>query len=339
MKKIIMNTPRILIIGTGSIGIRHLEILLAFGVDVATVSHRPEQCAYIHSTYNIPAFCSLKEAVSFSPNTVVIANRTDLHIETALECAKLGYHIFIEKPLSHTKDGINSLNNIIKEKKIVAQIGCVLRFHSVVKKVLSLLQEQPFGKPVSGRFWCGSDLSQWRKNQDYRQNYTAKSEYGGGVTLDLIHEIDLSLVFFGYPDSVLGNIGHISYLETQTEDTSQILLQYDNKSMVQIHLDYHRSTPIRGFDITTENGCILADLITNEIQYALRKQDMKTDRILVSNKNEMYQKQMQAFLDAVMNRHTTTLCNFNEGVQTLEIALKAKHSSASRHWETVENFV
>ena len=83
---------------------------------------------------NITTFNSLKKSLNQNPDVAFICNTTSKHIDTAIECAKKGCHLFIEKPLSNNLKKIKILESIIKKKKIKVMIGYNMRFHPLMKK-------------------------------------------------------------------------------------------------------------------------------------------------------------------------------------------------------------
>ena len=186
---------KICFFGMGSIGKRHLNNLIKilnkrkieFEIDV--VKRKKELDDEVKNHIN-----NIYKINEFEPNfydIVFIVNDTSAHIETLNLMKNYSNNFFIEKPLSINARKINI--NDYKDKKIY--IACPMRYSNVIEY---LKKEIDFSKVYSVRAICSTYLPDWRPTIDYRNNYSAKKELGGGVTLDLIHEWDYLTYLLGY---------------------------------------------------------------------------------------------------------------------------------------------
>ena len=198
MEKIISNC-KVLIVGTGSIGTRHKNNFSKLINNVSYYSYREDQRI---ANYNSEEISPKLENLIKEANAVVIANRTDLHLKVALLSAKLGKDILIEKPISFNLIGIEELKRTCKKNKLILESGCMLRFHPNLRWLKAFLHKNELGSLQYIRSSVGQFLPDWRPDRDYLQGYAAKKKWGGGVVLDLIHEIDLLLWLFGDIDEV-----------------------------------------------------------------------------------------------------------------------------------------
>ncbi len=121
---------------------------------------------------------------------IFITNPTFLHYETLKRCLTLSNNIFIEKPLFENSN--YDLNELTIKDSGIYYIACPLRFNPVIDYLKEHLSKYSV---YSVRVICSSYLPEWRNNIDYRNNYSAKKELGGGVSLDLIHEIDILHIY------------------------------------------------------------------------------------------------------------------------------------------------
>ena len=190
---------KICFFGMGSIGKRHLKNLVKifnerkveFKIDVVKRKKEldDEVKEYIDNVYKIDEFIP-----SFY-DIVFIVNDTSVHIETLNLMKDYSNNFFIEKPLSLNLNGFELKN--YKNKKIY--IACPMRYSSVMDY---LKKNIDFTKVYSVRAICSTYLPDWRPTIDYRNNYSAKKELGGGVTLDLIHEWDYLTYLLGFPEKI-----------------------------------------------------------------------------------------------------------------------------------------
>jgi predicted dehydrogenase len=106
--QVINLIDRILIVGLGSIGKRHLKLAreLVPTADIRVLRHQhtnevPE--------YSNGCFFNIEDAINFCPQVAAIASPASLHVEVAQRLAELGTHLLVEKPLSSSVDGVASL--------------------------------------------------------------------------------------------------------------------------------------------------------------------------------------------------------------------------------------
>ncbi len=130
-----------------------------------------------------------------------------------------------------------------------------------------LLDEKRLGKLLFARVHCGSYLPDWRPGTDYRQNYAAREETGGGCILDCIHEIDLARWYLGEVEEVSCTAGHLSALEIDTEDVAILVCRHSNGAISEIHLDYVQRTYERGCQIVGEKGTIFWDFTNKQVRW------------------------------------------------------------------------
>ena len=123
---------KILVIGYGSIGKRHIENLLSMA-NVEILICSKNKIIVSPKISNCKIFTNILDALKENPDAALITNVTSLHIPTALKLAKYGIDIFIEKPLSNSTKEISQLLKLVKKKHIITQMGCNFRFHKCIQ--------------------------------------------------------------------------------------------------------------------------------------------------------------------------------------------------------------
>jgi len=236
MKKVKEN--KIIIIGFGSIGKRHYRNLLSLGFKNIFVydTDKRQFDGYegVDRINDINAVCPKQFDVAF------ICNPNNMHMKTAILCAKAGCHLFIEKPLSHNLTGLGELLEICRKKKLFNMVACNIRFHPGLRFVKNYLEKNKLGKVYNIDVQFGQYLPFWRPKQDYRKNYAAKRKTGGGIILDDVHSFDLLFWlndFSGVQESkfIFGRVGG---LEIETEDMCVASFKFGNKSIGSVRVDY-----------------------------------------------------------------------------------------------------
>jgi predicted dehydrogenase len=205
-------------------------------------------------------------------------------------------------------------------------VGLNLRFDPLLQQLEAWLEEQRIGQVASARFHFGSYLP-WRHPwEDYRVGYGARSELGGGVILDAIHEIDLSLWLFGMPTWVYCVAGTFSDLEIDVEDIAELVLSY-SRHVVSIHLDYVQRPPQRWCEILGTKGQIQGDLVSRTLRLYSENRQWDTYEPPCSA-DEVYILEMQHFLDCIAGNARPAV-NGYVASRSLMAAVAAKESAES----------
>ena len=187
-------------------------------------------------------------------DVVFITNPTNLHYDALLQCKGKTKWYFIEKPIFESYD-YNLYNLGIDDTN--AYVAAPMRHTTLYKKLKEIVDSK---QVFSARVICSSYLPEWRKGVDYRQVYSAIKEMGGGVNLDLIHEIDYVYDLFGAPKAVHGVSGKYSDLEISSNDLGEYIFEYKDK-LCEVHLDYFGRESVRLCEVFTHDGTYTADFI------------------------------------------------------------------------------
>ena len=297
-----------IVIGYGSIGSRHVRILSELGCQVSVVSKREVD---FNLSYN-----SLKSALeNETPQYIVIANKTSEHYKTLLELIELDFTgvVLIEKPLFSEIKGIPK-NNF--EQVFVAYN---MRFHPLLQKLNDFLTTE---KIISVQAYVGQYLPKWRPQQDYRLNYSAKKEEGGGVLRDLSHELDYLNWICGGWKSVTATGGHYSHLEIDSEDVFAIMIKTQNCPIVTVQMNYLDRIGLREFLVNTDQHTVKVDLIRGTFQVDSKIEEIQVER------NDTYITQHLS----ILNRSFKNLCTLEQGMDVMEM-IQAIENSADLDFE------
>lgn len=299
---------KVLFFGLGSIGERHAKLLTDhFEMDLAAYRTGDRT-----NELGIQEFRNLDEAFSFEPDVAFITNPTNLHIETAIECARRSIDLFIEKPLSNTPEGIDQLSELIEQNRLVNHVAFCLRFHPVIKYLKQIVAPEEI---FYTRTICSSYLPAWRPGQDYSKSYSADRDRGGGVMNELIHELDYNEHLFGGVEKLSGSYGQASDLNIKADDYSEFQLSHQSGIKSHVSLDYFSHFRERTVKIYTPDKVIVADIINQTVK-TYREHEL-TEEILLDDDN-MYLNQLSCFFDAVDNRSAETLCTVSESRNLVE---------------------
>ncbi|MEZ4940964.1 MAG: Gfo/Idh/MocA family oxidoreductase [Saprospiraceae bacterium] len=317
---------KILIVGLGSIGRRHLKNLSALGVRQLAAVTKSRGGAFSDTLPPFLSFENLETALEWQPDAVFVCNPSALHLETALTAAKAGCHLFLEKPVSHSLEGIYELEQLVERQNLRVQVGFQYRFHGVFQQIKTVIERGHLGKILAAHAHWGEYLPDWHPWEDYRQSYSAREDLGGGVLRTLCHPFDYLRWFAGDVTGVHAVGGHLSELETDTEDVALVSLQFENGAIGSVYLDYVSRPAQHRLQIIGEKGRIEWDNASGAAK-VYSKGGTAVEAIspgIFFERNEMFRAEAAAFLDVVQQGRPHTACTLQDGIRTLEIALRAK---------------
>jgi predicted dehydrogenase len=326
-------TKNILIIGCGSIGRRHLANLKRIGLrDLIICDTNQARLNKAAKEFNIQKkFTDYKKAVRQNDDikAAIICSPTNLHVSQALFLAKKGINLLIEKPLSHNRNNVDFLLDIVEKKKLICMMAMCYRFDAGFLKLKDLIDKGAIGKLFAANLFGGSYLPYWHPQMDYRIEYSAKKSMGGGVILTSIHSLDIIRWLFGEVKEVGCFCDKISNLEIDTEDTAAFIFRLKNNMLVNLYLDFLQRVKQHKITMVGELGNIEADFIENKIKIFNIKTKKWHKVNYKAKKNDIYIKEMQYFIDCLSKNKKPTI-NLSEGIKTLELALAAKESSKAK---------
>ena len=271
-------------------------------------------------------FTSLNDCIKQKPDVAFITNTTNLHVKTAIKLANANIHIFIEKPLSNSTREIKLLLDIVKKRKLVTMMGCVLRFHPAIKKIKQITSGKKIGEIISVHAENGSFLPDWHLNEDYKKSYASQKKLGGGVCLTNIHEIDLMIDLFGNAKLLKSHSDKVSNLKINVEDFSISLYKnflFNKKLISLIILDFFQINKERYIKIIYDKGEIFLDLNNNFLKI-IEKKKVRTFNF-VKEKNLMYMKELNFFLNLFKKRKKIPdQYNEKNALKSLKLALRIK---------------
>lgn len=214
---------RVLIVGLGSIGKRHLRICRELLPDA--------EIKVLRKSTEIPefsngSFSTIDQAIAFGPQLAIIASPAPFHMATAEPLAAIGTHLLVEKPISSETADVLQLLQASLQRGTIVMTGYNLRFLPSLQRFRELLIDNVIGKVISVRCEIGQYLPSWRPDSDYRLGVSARKELGGGALLELSHEIDYLRWIFGEVEQVSAWVGRQSSLDIDVEDTAHLILTF-----------------------------------------------------------------------------------------------------------------
>lgn len=303
---------KFLFVGLGSISSKHIKDLAKIvqerGItsEITVIRRKIGEIAQDLTPYCIKQITELDDTVY---DVAFITNPTNLHYHSLYQLQGKSKFYFIEKPIFETTGydlkslGINENNSYV---------ACPMRHTGTYKKLKEIVGHKHV---FNARIICSSYLPEWRPSIDYRKNYSAVKALGGGVTLDLIHELDYMVGLFGFPEKVMNVHGKYSELEIDSDDLSVYIAQYKDK-ICEVHLDYFGRNVRRTAEVFTQEGTYIADFIAEKIE----QPDGTVLDCSNKGKTDLYQ-EMEYFVDFITGNTKENINTPEHGLETLRITL------------------
>lgn len=302
---------KVLIIGLGSIAQKHIPALRQAGVEEIFALRSSPDSAEFEGVRNI---YSIKEIEKYNFDFFIVSNVTSKHFDTLEKLEKFEKPLFIEKPLfAKTGAQEEALVTKIAQRNFPTYVACNLRFLDSLRKIKELSKGFRINEI---NVYCGSYLPEWRPNQDFRTNYSARKELGGGVHVDLIHELDYLFWIFGSPKNTTAIFSSKSSLEISAVDYANYLWEYPGFN-ANVILNYFRRDQKRILEVVTEEGTYWADLLKNKV-FKDKSEIFSSDQKIADTFNV----QMQYFVKEILNTNKNGFNSIEEAYKVLKLCLK-----------------
>lgn len=290
---------KILVIGYGSIGTKHCEVLkkLKEVKEIKVVSRR--------STLPFKRIeLNKKNIKNYNPDYVIICNETYKHYKTLFLINSILKKkiILVEKPIFSEFRKIKLRNKVF--------VNYLLRTHPLVDKVKSIIESKGYN---FANIICYSNVKKWRSNINFSKSYSSSKKKGGGVLRDLSHELDIMYYLFE-PKKILYKLNEkISNLPGDADDMALIIAKNNNKKIIMVSINYFSTLNYRKILITGKNYSLSLDLKKNILFY----KNKKFKKIIRENlkKNELLKK---THINILNSRSTKKICDFKDSLKIVK---------------------
>jgi predicted dehydrogenase len=321
---------KILIAGLGSIGRRHLRNLITVGERDILLYRTHHSTLPEEELAPFPTETDLRTALAHKPDAVIISNPTSMHLQVAIPAAEAGCHLLIEKPISHSLDGLDELVRAVQHNGCRVLVGFQFRFHPGLQKAAELLGQRAIGRPLSARAHWGEYLPGWHPWEDYRQGYSARRDLGGGVILTLSHPLDYLRWLLGDFKAVWCFSEAHNELGLDVEDTAEIGLQFADGVIGSVHLDYNQRPPAHHLEIIGTNGVLRWDNADGALRLCKENAGKTSCEVFPLpsgfERNHLFLAEMRHFLQ-VARGEEESLCTLEDGIQAWKLANAASESA------------
>lgn len=348
---------KILMIGLGSIGQRHLRnIRRLYGDEHEILAYRVRRLQQtfsddmkirdgvsVEDEFHIRVFSDLDEALLERPQVAYITNITAKHMDCAIRATRAGCDLFLEKPISDSMSRVSELQDVVAQMRNIVYVGYQNRFHPCIQDARGFLEAGVIGRTISVDNEFSERLVTMHAYEDYSKTYMARKEMGGGPVLNLqIHCLDYLQMLFGVPESVYTIAGRNSGLNINVEDHASSLYcirqNGDGKLPVYSHTDFLQYPPVHRLKIVGEKGRIEADL--NQAATKLIVDGETVSEIIHKDftRNDMFIEELKDFIGCIKERRNPS-SDLTQGIIGLKMALAAKKSAEEYRRVNLEEIV
>ncbi|ENV96148.1 myo-inositol 2-dehydrogenase [Acinetobacter calcoaceticus] len=266
---------------------------------------------------------SINEIVQSEVQFAIIASPAPFHAQHAIPLIQAGIPVLIEKPVSVTQADAQALIDAEAKYQTPVAVGYCLRYLPSAQKVRQMLQEGVIGTLYNAFIEIGQYLPDWRPTKDYRETVSAKAELGGGVLLELSHELD-------YAQWILGSLipRHVilrasEELGLEVEDNADLLMTTMKGAVVNIHLDFLQRKAHRKCRFIGSEGCIEWDLIQNEVVLITARDKQVIYSAPEWDKNKMYLEMVTDFIRKINGQPNQSI-TLQEAERTVGLIVEMK---------------
>ncbi len=236
--------------------------------------------------------------------------------------------VLIEKPISANYKDAEIIANNSSKFRTPAAVAYNLRYLPSTEIIKKYLDNEFLGRIFFVNIEAAQYLPDWRPNKDYRDTVSANLILGGGVLLELSHELDLMQWFFGSLNLVSSRLSSSKELNLEVEDCADLILETSNNTSINVHLDFLQRDAIRKYRFVGTLGSIEWDLINQKI--SLFKGN-KSELIYHDNNynlNNSYIEMLKDFI-RMINGQNNTLSTLNDAMNIVHLIDKSKFMNSS----------
>ena len=311
-----LDSQRVLIVGTG-IGLRHLSNLIDL-LPEATYRILTRKIQSFADYQSCQSLRSLSQAVDFDPTITVLANPSSHRLDVATALLATRSSFFFEKPLSNSAESGRKILSAVSSRQSLSMVGYNLRFTRSLRLFRQLVVDESYGRIQTVTADVGQDLKSWRSGRDYSETVSAQRKLGGGVLLELSHEIDYLTWIFGELVCISSLIRKVSTLNIDVEDYVSAQFLSTSDVPITLTMDFLRHGPIRQCTVVCENATIRWDGVHNSVALLGTNGTWRTLERWDNDVSDSYREEMKHFLEC-FSTDSAPECGIQEALNVLEL--------------------
>lgn len=307
---------RILVVGLGSIGRRHVRILSEskrvtggeWSLEICDTNQQSREdcirdCADKgrgELSKNIPTYSNFNEALQTQPEAVLIATPHHLHASMACSALERGIPVLCEKPMSDSVSEAKRMKAASESSGALLSIGFMNHFRPGAIRLKQLIEEGKLGKILQFSFHVGSYQTLVNSVSRYQESLV------GALLLDYAHQPDLVYWLLGekpkgvYVRGTQG--GDMEY--SSNPNVLSMLLDYDSPLLSVITLNYVQMAQHDYCEVVGDKGWAFWEIQRQTIETSFRKGNSEKESLIQEEeakeiRNELYAREHEHFFRAL----------------------------------------
>ncbi|MBQ8248330.1 MAG: Gfo/Idh/MocA family oxidoreductase [Clostridia bacterium] len=253
------------LVGAGSIGRRHLRLLLEReDVNICVAEPYEVSRERIMAEYPVvKCYLSMEDAIFAQKiDAVILATPHGMHADMAIKALGYGLHVFCEKPMSDSFEECVAMLRAAEKSDKVFSVGFMFHFDPFIMRVKEIIDSGRIGKIMhySSRFASYNILlcsvTKHQENTPY------------SLIMDCIHDTDLLYHLTGrVPDYAISNAFKAGDMELSSpQNVIDTLYRWKNADMAaNIHFNYVEHPQVHALEIFGDKGYIKGDFMAPSI--------------------------------------------------------------------------
>lgn len=328
--------PRLLVLGSGSVGKRHARNLEALGCRVSCVDPRADRRAEMGGEVALVAgYDDVDSALAGGGfEGAVVASPTAFHATQAESCLRSGVPVLLEKPVSPGLTEALALAAAVDDSAAALLLGYTWRWWPPLVEARRRVAAGDLGRVIHARFHMAAHLADWHPYERYQDWFMSDASLGGGALLDESHWIDQMLWLFGVPQRVYARIEHLSELEISSDDNVDMVVEYEDGPRVTMHLDLFARPHVKVIELVGEEGTLR--WTPNELAIGKGGEGEWETQAWDNERNDMFVAVAREFM-GVMAGEAPKTCTIGDGVAVLRVIEAARRASEQGRSVAVED--
>ena len=316
-----------IVVGLGSIALRHRKNLKSLFPSVCVIAVPASgKVKDQNIEFSDKVIERLEIAIQEDPDIAIVASPAPFHALHTVSLLHAGVPTLIEKPVTSNLQDLNELMSVYKETETHTAVGYCLRYMPSAVKMKEFLDQKIIGNVYNAFVDVGQYLPDWRPSKDYRQSVSARENLGGGVLLELSHEVDYLQWLLGPMQLHYAQLRCSSELDLEVEELADLVLVSEIGTVCNIHMDFLQKEAHRTCSFIGKKGRIEWNLLENSIILHTKNSKKVLYEDQDWNRNLMYTALLEDFVRLVKGDRNCCVDLIQAG-KTVELIENIKKNS------------